>query len=309
MAITIIKNITGNVRGFIPQTIIWNDTALSQDDESIVKVRLLGGDYPEKGYSVFEFGGQRQIDVSSIIKYFFSFVEDKVITDRNKYLSFEVSLNNGTNTHVSFNVYKAGGQIKEIDNSVIGYDGSASILFNGYPPTMPFEDEIYFNDAGDFIFFNDLGEPIIWAGTRIIKDVEGTYVSWLNANGGYSFWVFPCNYTQKRNIKSNRNIVQKVDDYEVSIGAKEFFSGGYAKQDSLILTDQVLEEELPFLKDLAGAHEVYLWLGEKGEADADDKWVSVQCSKGSDTFATGKSAYKVSFVIDKQERSEILFKF
>lgn len=113
-----------------------------------------------------------------------------------------------------------------------------------------------------------------WAIVEKVPYRCGVYLKWLNALGGYSYWLFEDTYSIDRNTKPLGDIESDNENIENSFSRS--LSLGKESRDSLkIIAELLTEDESRIVAGLFDSPKVYLFTGQPFACSSSRDWVEV----------------------------------
>jgi len=102
----------------------------------------------------------------------------------------------------------------------------------------------------------------------------GVYLKWLNAMGGYSYWLFEDTYSIDRSTKQLGELDSDNDNIEDSFGRT--IQVGKESQDTLkIVVELLTEEERRIVEGILDSPKIYLFTGQPYARNGYHDWVEV----------------------------------
>jgi len=109
---------------------------------------------------------------------------------------------------------------------------------------------------------------------------NGVYLKWLNALGGYSYWLFEDTYAIDRSTKYNGEIGSDNANVENSIGRT--LQIGKTSQDSIkIVAELLTEDERRIVDGILDSPKIYLFTGKPFSQNSYRNWAEVTLKTGS----------------------------
>ena len=103
---------------------------------------------------------------------------------------------------------------------------------------------------------------------------EGVYLKWLNAMGGYSYWLFEDTYSIDRSTKQLGELERDNDNPEDAFGRT--IQIGKESQDTLkIVAELLTEDERPIVEGILDSPKIYLFAGRPYARNGYHDWIEV----------------------------------
>jgi hypothetical protein len=119
-----------------------------------------------------------------------------------------------------------------------------------------------------------------WAHIEKIPYKSGVYLKWLNAMGGYSYWLFEDTYAIDRSTKYNGEIDRDNDNLENAFGRT--LQTGKESQDTLkIIAELLTEDERRIVETILDSPKIYLFTGKPLSQNSYRSWIEVTLKTGS----------------------------
>ncbi len=148
----------------------------------------------------------------------------------------------------------------------------------------------------DTIFHNYNG---IVLNNHIIKietkeQCSGHYLKWRNPYGGWDYYLFEENCTEKASGKLSREITQDFDTFD---SERTRIVTAEMQEGKTLYANRVRAEYLPTLKGLLASPKVYLYFGEKGQKPQPSDWQTVYV-KGKIQVHTSNRFFNLKMTIN-----------
>ncbi len=127
------------------------------------------------------------------------------------------------------------------------------------------------------------------------EQCSGHYLKWRNPYGGWDYYLFEDNCTEKINGKISKEITQDFDTFQsertriVSVDTQE---------SKTLYANRVRKEYLPTLKGLLASPKVYLYLGKKGQKPQLNDWQTIFVSNGRLQIHTSNKSFNLKLNIN-----------
>jgi hypothetical protein len=103
---------------------------------------------------------------------------------------------------------------------------------------------------------------------------QGVYLKWLNALGGYSYWLFEDTYSIDRSTKQLGELDRDNDNLEDTFGRS--IQIGKESQDSLkIIAELLTEDERRIVEGILDSPKIYLFTGKPFAQNGYRDWIEV----------------------------------
>jgi len=119
-----------------------------------------------------------------------------------------------------------------------------------------------------------------WAVVEKVPYKCGVYLKWLNAMGGYSYWLFEDTYSIDRSTKYNGEIERDSANIENSFGRT--LQLGKESQDTLkIVAELLTEDERRIVEGILDSPKIYLFTGKPLSQNSYQSWIEITLKTGS----------------------------
>lgn len=144
-----------------------------------------------------------------------------------------------------------------------------------------------------------------WALVEKVPYKCGVYLKWLNALGGYSYWLFEDTYAIDRSTKSLGEIDSDSANLENSFGRS--ISLGKESQDSMkIIAELLNEDDRRIVEGILDSPKIYLFTGQPFARSSTSDWVEVTLKTSSARLRNPKQPLiNFAFEIELPERYTI----
>ncbi len=137
-----------------------------------------------------------------------------------------------------------------------------------------------------------LNEHIVKIETR--EQCAGYYLKWRNAYGGWDYYLFEENCTEKAGGRVSKEITQDFDTFDTE---RTRIVNVQMQEGKTLYANRVRAEYLPTLKGLLASPKVYLYLGEKGQNPQPNDWQTVYV-KGKVQMHTSNKSFNLKLNIN-----------
>ncbi|MDV6169547.1 hypothetical protein R1T16_14015 [Flavobacterium sp. DG1-102-2] len=119
-----------------------------------------------------------------------------------------------------------------------------------------------------------------WVHIEKVPYCEGVYLKWLNAMGGYSYWLFEDTYAIDRSTKYNDEIDRNNDNLENSFG-RTVQTGKESRDTLKIIAELLTEDERRIVEGILDSPKIYLFTGKPLSQNSYRSWIEVTLKTGS----------------------------
>jgi hypothetical protein len=125
-----------------------------------------------------------------------------------------------------------------------------------------------------------------------VVDKCGVYLKWANDQGAFDYWLFEKNYIDKKDTDELGMVNNDYENIEDTIS--RMLSLGKQSGNSIeLFANGVYSQEIDRVLAILDSPKVYLYTGEKDEAESPDKWMEVSVEGGGE-ISSRKNRYNIS---------------
>lgn len=119
-----------------------------------------------------------------------------------------------------------------------------------------------------------------WALVEKVPYKCGVYLKWLNALGGYSYWLFENTYALDRSTKSLGEMDSDNNNLDSSFGRS--IALGKESQDSMkIIAELLNEDDRRIVEGILESPKIYLFTGQPFARNSSRNWIEVNLKTSS----------------------------
>ncbi len=126
------------------------------------------------------------------------------------------------------------------------------------------------------------------------EQCSGYYLKWRNAYGGWDYYLFEENCTEKASGRVSKEITQDFDTFD---NERTRIVTTQMQEGKTLYANRVRAEYLPTLKGLFASPKVYLYLGKKGRKPQPNDWQAVYV-KGKVQMHTSNKSFNLKLNIN-----------
>jgi len=192
---------------------------------------------------------------------------------------FDISIYNSAGIFATFNSIKVNNETNGLSQSFSSARNITRLIFSDGRSDETLETVLPLAEGTNKLKFT-YSTKSTRALIEKIPFKNGIYLKWLNALGGYSYWLFEDTYAIDRTTKYNGEIDSDTANIENSFNRT--LQIGKTSQDSLkIVAELLTEDERRIVEGILDSPKIYLFTGKPFSQNGYRNWTEVTLKTGS----------------------------